>query len=201
MINARGSERVMLYVGRIAREKNIPLLLEAAAAIMGERSDTRLWMVGDGPFRKEAQRLARELGIGDRVKFIGAVPRVEVDKFYIAADLFLFASVTETQGLVIGEAMSYGVPAVAVRGGGASSAIQEGVSGLIVPNSSSQLAQAALSLISNPARLGRMAEASKRVVKLWTHHDMCDEVEKVYEAAIKRSAVEVREVVDVARAN
>ncbi|PMX81813.1 glycosyltransferase family 4 protein, partial [Pseudomonas sp. GW460-C3] len=78
--------------------------------------------VGDGPFRDECERLTRQLGIGDKVKFLGFVPRENVEAYYAAADLFVFASITETQGLVVQEAMVHGIPPVAVFGGGASDA-------------------------------------------------------------------------------
>ena len=183
-IGARAGEKVLLYVGRIAKEKNMAQLLEATQAVMSEREDARLWVVGDGPYRKDCQALARELGIGDKVKFTGAVPRAEVDKFYNASDLFVFSSFTETQGLVIGEAMSHGVPAVAVRGGGASAAIVENENGFIVNNSASQLSDAILKVLQNPALLGRLSENARRSVKLWTHSDACDKVLEVYESAV-----------------
>lgn len=184
-IGARPRERVLLYVGRIAKEKNISLLLEAAERIIKERGDARLWMIGDGPNRAESLRYARELGIGDRVIFTGAIPRSEVDKYYVASDLFLFSSTTETQGLVIGEAMSFGVPAIAVRGGGASAAIIEDETGFIVNNSAVQLADAALNALGNPALLGRLSENAKKAVKTWSHADACDRVLSVYEKVMQ----------------
>lgn len=184
MLGARENERILLYVGRIAKEKNMLLLLEAAEQVIRDNDNVRMWVVGDGPYRAECQTLARELGIGDRVRFFGAVPRAEVDTYYIGADLFVFASVTETQGLVIGEAMSYGVPAVAVRGGGASAAIEENKNGFVVGNSSGQLADAVSKVLQNPALLGRLSEYARGSAKSWTHADACAKVLRVYRSAL-----------------
>jgi len=200
-IGAREKERLLLYVGRIAREKNIGTLLEAMQLVMSENDEARLWVVGDGPYRKEAQKLARDLGIGDRVKFVGAIPRSEVDAYYLAADLFTFASITETQGLVIGEAMAHGVPAVAVRGGGATDSLRDDENGYVVGNSPSQLSEAVLRVLGNPALLGRLAENARRSVKLWTHADMADKVLSVYEAAIGLSSKQTAEQHEYSRAN
>ncbi|RMG22170.1 MAG: glycosyltransferase family 4 protein [Armatimonadetes bacterium] len=179
-LGIRDHEKILLYVGRIAPEKNIGLLLEAVALIQKERQDVRLWLVGDGPARKPLQEYARKIGVGDRVRFVGAVPRKEVDLYYIAADLFVFSSMTETQGLVIGEAMSYGLPAVAVDGGGAGENIEPDVNGYLVGNSPKQFSETVLDVIGNPALLGRLSEGARRSVKRWTVEDYCEAVLDVY---------------------
>lgn len=184
LLGMRGNEKVLLYVGRVAPEKNLRLLFEALALVVAQRPETRLWLVGDGPARKQLQSLARTLGVGDKVRFVGAVPRRDVDTYYIAADLFVFSSMTETQGLVIGEAMSYGLPAVAVDGGGAGENIQEDVNGYKVGNSPIQLAEKTLEVLSNPALLGRLSEGARRSVKRWTVEDYCDAVLDVYSTVL-----------------
>ncbi|MBA3725197.1 MAG: glycosyltransferase family 4 protein [Armatimonadetes bacterium] len=198
-IGARPGEKVILYVGRVAKEKNIAILLEAAKEILERRDDVRLWIVGDGAYRKESQRLAREFGIGDRVKYTGAVPRSEVDKYYLGADLFMFASTTETQGLVIGEAMTYGLPAVAVRGGGASESIRNNENGLVVGNSALQLSETVLNVLGNPALLGRLSENARKSVASWTHSDACERVLEVYRLATGAIESPVPEGVEDAR--
>ena len=179
-LGIREDEKVLLYVGRIAKEKNLTTLLEMAKIVFELHDDARLIFVGDGPYRKESQILARKLGIGDKTKFIGAIPRSEVDHYYSAADLFVFSSMTETQGLVIGEAMSFGVPAVAVHGGGASASIKDGENGFIVPNDVGIFVETVSNMLSNPALLGRLSENAKKSVNLWTFNQMCDAILQVY---------------------
>lgn len=189
MMGARESEKALLYVGRISREKNITLLLDAVAQVMKNRSDTRLWMVGDGPDRLAAQKYARAMGIGDRVKFVGAVPREQVDMYYAGSDLFVFASTTETQGLVIGEAMTHGLPAVAARGGGASDNISDGETGIIVGSSVAQIADAIEHLLDNPNLLSQLGDNCREFSRSWTHAESCKRVLSVYESVLGREPV------------
>lgn len=189
MMGAREGERALLYVGRISREKNITLLLDAVAQVMKNRSDTRLWMVGDGPDRLPAQKYARALGIGDRVKFVGAVPREQVDMYYAGSDLFVFASTTETQGLVIGEAMTHGLPAVAARGGGASDNISDGETGIIVGSSVAQIADAIEHLLDNPNLLAQLGDNCREFSRSWTHAESCKRVLSVYQSVLGQEPV------------
>ncbi len=180
----RDNEKLALYVGRIAREKNIGFLLEAAAIAMRQNSALRLIFVGDGPFRARSEAYARALGIGDRTKFVGAVPRESVETFFAAADLFVFASQTETQGLVIGEAMLHGVPAIAVQGGGAAAAVEDNVNGFVVPPDVGMFADAMLRFFSNAALAERLSRGARESSKGWTAATMCDAVLEVYERAV-----------------
>ena len=176
--------RVLLYVGRIAQEKNMEVLFAAAAQVLQAERNAVFWLVGDGPYREECAELARRHAIGDRVRFVGFVDRHEVDAFYELADIFLFASMTETQGLVIQEAMSYGLPAVVVQGGGASSAITDGTNGFIVGNDPQQLAEVALRLLRDDSLFGAISAEASKAIRSYTMRDMTQAVLSVYEQAI-----------------
>ncbi|MCX7969748.1 MAG: glycosyltransferase, partial [Armatimonadetes bacterium] len=89
---------VLLYVGRIAKEKNIAFLLEALSPILAERARTYLVLVGDGPEMAAMKAKAESLPGGERIIFVGSRPRSEIPDFLAAADIFVFASVTEMQG-------------------------------------------------------------------------------------------------------
>jgi len=103
---------MILCVGRLAREKNLDLTLQTFAALDAPRA--RLVMVGDGPEREHLEHLAAKLGISGRTHFTGELPRSMLPDAYASADLFLFTSSTETQGLVLVEALAAGLPIVAV---------------------------------------------------------------------------------------
>ncbi|HET9765418.1 MAG TPA: glycosyltransferase [Thermoanaerobaculia bacterium] len=104
---------VILNVGRMAHEKNLPFLLEVAAAVRQRRPDLLLVMTGEGPARRSLERRAAELGIADAVRWVGYLDRErELLDCYRAADVFVFASRTETQGLVLLEAMAQRLPVV-----------------------------------------------------------------------------------------
>lgn len=180
--------KVLLYVGRIAKEKNMGTLFEAAQAAIAQDPRLMLLLVGDGPYREPCAELARRLGIGDRVRFVGFVPREEVDRYYAAADLFVFPSMTETQGLVVGEAMAYGLPAVVVQGGGAGAAVEDGVTGLLVRNDASEMATAIGDLLADDRRYADFSAAAARSVRGYTASEMTDRVLDVYREVLKGAA-------------
>jgi 1,2-diacylglycerol 3-alpha-glucosyltransferase len=104
---------MLLYVGRVAHEKNIGFLLRMFARLRAQRSDALFVIAGEGPARESLTRLARDLGIAGSVRFIGYLDRrTELPDCYAAGDVFVFASRTETQGLVLLEAMAQGTPVV-----------------------------------------------------------------------------------------
>jgi 1,2-diacylglycerol 3-alpha-glucosyltransferase len=188
-------QRVLLYVGRVAREKNLKILLEAAALAFREDSSLLLWVVGDGPMRDECLELARSLGIGDRTRFFGFIPRHDVDQYYAAADLFMFSSMTETQGLVVGEAMSHGLPAVVVQGGGAQSAVEPNVTGFVVPNDPASLAGAALQVLGNEHLYAGMAREARICARQYSLGEMTERVLDIYAAAMGADLSSERQVV------
>lgn len=173
-------QRILLYVGRIAKEKNLEVLFESVARVFAEDPAARLWLVGDGPHRGGCTSLVRILGIGDKVNFVGSVPRKDVDQYYAAADLFVFSSITETQGLVVIEAMNFGVPAIAVTGGGASEAIEEGYNGFVVKNEPAAFASAVLTVLNDDALSAKLAEGAKATARKYGPEAMAEAVLQVY---------------------
>lgn len=106
---------VALYVGRVAHEKNIGMLLEVAARVARERPDFVLAIAGEGPAGTSLRARVASLGLTTNVRFIGYLDRAtELPDCYASADVFAFASRTETQGLVLLEAMAAGLPVVAL---------------------------------------------------------------------------------------
>lgn len=128
-LSLRPGERILLFMGRLGREKNIELLLRALWHCKTE--SIRLLICGDGPYRAELQSLARELGIDSKVTFAGYLQGDDSVAAYHLADIFVFASTTETQGLVIGEAMAAGLPVIAVRDRATCDFVSHEVTGLI----------------------------------------------------------------------
>ena len=102
-------DRVLVYVGRLAREKNLEEVLECRAALSG---NVTLLLVGDGPERAALEEKAQALGIRDKVVFAGMVAREKVADYYRLGDVFVSASSSETQGLTYAEALAAGLPAL-----------------------------------------------------------------------------------------
>ncbi len=148
---------LLLYVGRLALEKNIDLLLAAFARLSGK---PWLLLVGGGPYERAARRLAETLGLADRVRFAGYVPHGRVFSLAAAADLFVFPSVTDTQGIVILEAMSQGLPCVCVDSPAIAGVVEQGRNGLVVKDDAAALATAIDQLLADgPARAAMAAQA------------------------------------------
>jgi glycosyltransferase involved in cell wall biosynthesis len=109
-LGARDDARVVLAVSRIAKEKHLDVAIDAIARVR----DAVLAIVGDGPDRAALEARANALGIRDRVRFTGALDPAALPDLYAASDAFVFPSPTETQGLVLAEALAAGLPVVAV---------------------------------------------------------------------------------------
>ena len=133
--------------------------------------------------------MARELGIGDRVKFVGFIPREEVDAYYAASDLFVFSSLTETQGLVVNEAMSYGLPAVVVNGGGAGASVVDDVNGLLVRNDSEQMAESILTILNDEQLAAKLSDGALRTGREYSVASMAERAVDVYRSVIQDESV------------
>jgi glycosyltransferase involved in cell wall biosynthesis len=118
---------VVVHVSRLAAEKNYPLLFDAFRAIAAQRPDARLVIASDGPLRRKLQRR-----MPDAV-FTGFLPREDLARCYASGDLFLYASLTETFGNVVTEAMASGLPVVAFNYAAAARYIRNGENGWHVP--------------------------------------------------------------------
>lgn len=161
-----GNDTILISVGRLAKEKNFDTLLAAAAQVMHHLRQVRLVLIGDGPERKSLEELAEDLGIAARTEFTGRVEFNEIPGYLRAADIFCFASVTETQGLATMEAMAAGLPIVAVDGTGTSDAVTHGQEGLLTENDSIALGQAIQRVVADAAlRQQFKASALKKVAR------------------------------------
>ncbi|MEW6401060.1 MAG: glycosyltransferase [Chloroflexota bacterium] len=169
-------------------------MLRAFAQVYVHHPDARLVLIGDGPARQSLEALAAELGITERVLFTGSLPFTDVPKYLRAADLFSFASVTETQGLVTMEAMAAGLPVVAVDATGTHDIVEHGQHGFLVENDPVALADGIRKMLSDPRQMKRFAS---RVLKKSREFDIDQQAKQlvgVYEQAI-RAKQEGRSVV------
>ena len=151
------SDRLLLYVGRLAKEKNIDLLFRALA-YAGDPS-LKLVVAGEGPLREELEASARALGVAPQTTFLGIVPRNELPNFYASADAFVMPSTTETQGLVIAEALAAGAYVIAADAPQNRDVL--GGAGLVVPPTPEAFAGAFCDLAARPAEAARAREAAE----------------------------------------
>lgn len=122
---------VLLFIGRLAKEKSIDVILYAMQILVKKMPEAILFIVGDGPSRLELAELTTKLGIQDNVIFAGLQPWNTIGKFYQVGDVFVNASVSETQGLTFAEAMAASLPVVAKNDESISGLIRDGYNGKI----------------------------------------------------------------------
>lgn len=111
---ARQHAPTALFVGRLGKEKNLDLLLDAFAVVYERLPQARLIIVGSGPYEQHLRKRALERPCGSRIEFTGPLAQTELGSYYRCADFLVFPSTSETQGLVMHEAMAHGRPVVAV---------------------------------------------------------------------------------------
>jgi len=156
---------LVLYVGRLDREKSVDRVLAAFERVAGTIPRARLLLVGQGTQAEELRRTAAGLNAGRRVTFAGVCPHEDLPDYYRAADLFLFASETETQGLVLAEAAACGLPAVAVNAPGCAEVVHDGDTGVVTKGDPEALAEAAIGLLIDPARRTTMALRARQLAE------------------------------------
>ncbi|MDR1452613.1 MAG: glycosyltransferase family 4 protein [Candidatus Margulisbacteria bacterium] len=156
---------LLMYCGRLSKEKNIEFLLRAFQKISAQAPAARLMIVAFGPLEAALRKLAAELQISDGVIFTGRVERARVYDYLKAGDLFVCASKTETQGLVISEAKACGRPAVAIDARGVSQMIENGIDGYLVPDDLEVFSQKVVALLRTPAELRRLAGGAEQNAK------------------------------------
>jgi glycosyltransferase involved in cell wall biosynthesis len=179
-----GAGRVaVLYAGRLTKEKGADLL--ADAFLVARARDPRLHLVLAGGGPEEEVLRAR---LGEHATFLGWLEGDALAEAYASADLFLFASRTDTFGQVLLEAQASGLPVVAVAEGGPCSIVEDGLSGLLRPADPLALADAVVALAADPAARARLAAAGRRAAR-----------ERTWDRALERLAAGYRRALDGAR--
>ncbi|MBV8467045.1 MAG: glycosyltransferase [Burkholderiales bacterium] len=180
---------VALFVGRVAHEKNIDLLLHATARIARQRPNFTLAIAGEGPALSHLQSLAHKLNLQDHVRFIGYLDRAgALLDCYSAADIFAFGSTTETQGLVLLEAMAMGLPVVAIPAMGARDILAPGEGCLCATNDPDDFAAKVVQLLSDPALQQQKAEEAKRHAQSWSAPATAERLAGFYRSVLKAQA-------------
>lgn len=127
-----GKDYLFCTVSRLEKEKNIPFLLKGLKRLKERKGDCfRFLVIGEGSLRDELMKETMELGLEDNVVFCGRIEHDEIRNYNRACDLFLFASQSETQGIVLLEALAQGLPVVSVKASGVCDVVKDGVNGYV----------------------------------------------------------------------
>ncbi len=179
----------LVYVGRVAYEKNIDLLLQVIARLRLRIPDILLVVAGEGPARAHLKRLARDLGIEANVHFVGYLKRgPELWDCYAAGRAFVFASTTETQGLVLLEAMMLGVPVVGVPALGARDVLIDGAGALTTAAEAGPFADAVERLLRDADLREDLSRKAQAYAQRWSNAVLCERLVGIYRGMIAAHA-------------
>lgn len=177
---AKQGEPILVHISNFRKVKRIPDVILVMDRVLKAGLDARLLMVGDGPERLKAEQLCRDLGILDRVHFLGKQEQIE--DILSIADLFLIPSGSETFGLAALEAMSCGVPVISSDIGGLPEVNLEGVTGFLSPlEDVDSMAENAIRLLKDPERWARFSENARRQAERFKMADIVAQYEQFYD--------------------
>ena len=177
-----GDDRpVLVFVGRVALEKNIGFLIGVLAEVKQKVPDILLVIAGEGPARSALEKDVARRGLAESVRFVGYLSRGrELPDCYAAADLFVFASRTETQGLVLLEAMASGVPVVTTAVLGTAEIMHDGRGGIVCEEDVSEFATAIDRLLKDPGQRAALAADARNKAMGWSDSTLTDRLIALY---------------------
>lgn len=174
---------LLVTASRLAREKSVDLVLHAFARVV-RTHDAVLLVVGGGPEEAALHRLADDLHLGARVVFAGMQSHRRTLECLAAADVFVFGSQTETQGLVVVEAMAAGTAVVAVNAGGIADAVRDGDTGVLVPPEPDPLAESVVHLLDNTPLRQRLTARAKEAASEYVVPALTRRLVEIYQSLL-----------------
>jgi len=180
--------KVLFYVGRLAEEKNVSMLLTALGTMLQETPHVHLLMVGGGPQENEYRRLTDRTGIAGHVTFAGFLPKEKTESLFGAADIFVFPSTTDTQGIVIMEAMAAGTPIVAVDALGPGDIIEDGKTGLLTTNNAAEFAIAILEVLRSSDLAHHLSANAKREAQKYSAQETAKRQLSLYRSVLEEKS-------------
>jgi glycosyltransferase involved in cell wall biosynthesis len=161
-----GTAPIILFVGRLNYQKGLRYLLAAMPTVLSRFKGAKLVIVGGGEQFVYLQNLSESLGVKNSVIFTGEIPHERITDAFAAADILVLPSIFESFGIVLIEAQAMGKPVVCTRVGGVPEALIEKETGIIVePRRPDQLAEAIISILSNPKMAKSMGEKGRKFVE------------------------------------
>lgn len=184
-LNLSKDKTILLHVGRLGKEKNINFILNAFAIIHNKYPSTHLVFVGSGPLKRELENQAKNFEIAHAVTFAGTFSFKEMPNIYAGADIFIFASLTETQGLVIGEAKAAGLPVVAVKAYGINEMVSNRHDGFLTSLDITSYTNCISKLVENPTLRQQMSQWALINAKSLSSTTMARRLETLYQDLLR----------------
>lgn len=180
-------EKILLYVGRVGSEKNVGFLLDAFKNISRDFSPVHFVVVGGGRGLGKVLARVSKMNSSQTIHFTGYVEDDDIlARYYQEADVFLFASLTETQGLVIAEALAAGTPVVAVDAPGVRDVLNRGKGGYLVPEEVTPFSKKVLSLLEDEELLSQKSKEAREVAEKFSAKTMAGKLLESYEEVMAR---------------
>ena len=174
---------VLLFVGRVAHEKNISFLIKVVDQVRRQVEDVLFVIAGEGPARASLEQEVRKRAIGENVRFIGYLDRhTELNNCYSAADIFIFSSRTETQGLVLLEAMAQGVPVVSTAELGTRDVLQDGAGVWIAQEELSDFSSNVVKMLDHAQVRSELGELGRAYANEWSSARQAKKMLMFYES-------------------
>jgi 1,2-diacylglycerol 3-alpha-glucosyltransferase len=175
----------ILFVGRLARDKEIDVLIHALAHLL-RQMEAHLLLVGRGDDRKRLEELVKDLGLGPWVHFLGFVPEEDMPALYRSVDLFAIASTCEVQSLPTLQALATGKPVVAVNALALPELVRDGLNGFLVPPGEAEaMAEAMARILRDPELAERMGRAGLAIAQHHAQEHTFDRYEALYQQLVR----------------
>jgi glycosyltransferase involved in cell wall biosynthesis len=178
--------QTLLYVGRLSREKNVEFLLKSFKELLKTNPHTQLILVGGGPDEQLYRQMSLNLGLNKHLTFTGYLPKKETNKVFAGSDLFVFPSITDTQGIVIVEAMASGTVPIAINQLGPSDIIHSGQDGFLSHLGIKDFILKIKLLLDDPILRKKMAQKALQTAEQYSAQNTAKKLEKIYERLINQ---------------
>lgn len=178
---------LLIHVGRLAFEKNVEFLLRVLVKVKAGCPRVLLVVAGEGPARNMLEALTRKLGLSEQVRFVGYLARDgSLEDCYSAGDAFIFASRTETQGLVLLESMALGTPVVSTAVMGSAEVLRDGEGCLVAGEDEDDFATKVLKLLTDQSLRARLASSGVAYAQGWAAPALAERMLAFYDRVIER---------------
>ncbi len=184
-------DKIVTYVGRLGAEKNLASLIPMIEQVLASEPHAKLLYVGDFEYKKTLEELAADSSARDAIVFTGALPRHTLGVVYQASSVFVFPSLTDTQGLVLHEAALAGLPIVLIDGA-VTEVVKDAKNGFVVDDKPQSMAERVAFLLSDEPTRKAFGRQSRQLAGQFTETKQTKKLEQLYQRALKQHSADRR---------
>ncbi len=182
--NIPNESKILIYVGRAGKEKNIDFLIKAFVKINKKFPKSFLLLVTEGPYKQKLLKLIKILNLQDKVCITGYLKKPDVIKAYYASDIFVFASKTDTQGVVILEALACNIPVVAVADSAFKGILKDKINGFSTKSNLNDFSQKVIKLLTDDKKYNKISNTCRKTSLEYTALNQAEKIAEVYKDLI-----------------